>query len=125
MELKKLSKNDLVEFAQDTPTNCSCRVCSSIISLGWESIPGTFPLNSLMPLGTLRIEEAQECWDEFHPNGTNLWSTDAPISITHHPYNKCDLYACSACGRKFLRYTEYGGYYIDERIRVLSKELII
>lgn len=125
MILKKLSKHDLVELAEGVSTNCSCGVCGSVRSQGWESVPGTFPLDSLKPLGTLRIEEAPECWDEFHPNGTNFWSTDAPISIAHHPYNKCDIYACGDCGRKYLRYTEYGGYYLDERIRTLSKHLIV
>lgn len=29
------------------------------------------------------------------------------------------------CERPFLRYTEYGGYYVDERIREVNPELIV
>ena len=72
----------------------------------------------------MRIEGAAECWDEHHPNGSNLWSKDAPISIQFHPYNRSDVYECQECARKYLRYTEYGGYYIDERIRFLNPKLI-
>jgi hypothetical protein len=36
------------------------------------------------------------------------------------PYNRCDVWACVQCTRPFLRYTEHGGYYSDERIRELS-----
>jgi hypothetical protein len=30
-----------------------------------------------------------------------------------------------ACGRAFLRYTEYGGYYVEPRIRALDPALIV
>jgi hypothetical protein len=29
------------------------------------------------------------------------------------------------CGRPFLRYTEYGGYYVEERIRELRAALVV
>jgi hypothetical protein len=87
-------------------------------------VPATFNLESLETIGTLRIEGAQECWEEDHPNGTNIWSEDAPISIRFHPYNRSDVCACKECGRKYLRYTEYGGYYIDERIREINTAFI-
>jgi hypothetical protein len=28
------------------------------------------------------------------------------------------------CGRPFLRYTEYGGYYVEERIRELDAQRV-
>jgi hypothetical protein len=34
------------------------------------------------------------------------------------------VWQCAACGRPFLRYTEYGGYYVEERIRPLQAALI-
>ena len=62
--------------------------------------------------------------DEHHPAGTHFWSPDAPIAPAFHPANRCDVWQCSACGRAFLRYTEYGGYYQDERVRRLDPALI-
>jgi len=88
-------------------------------------VPGYFDLSKLKPLGTLRVEGAEECLDEHHPNGTNLWSADAPISVQHHPYNRSDVCECSHCHRTFLHYTEYGGYYLDKRIRELNKKFIV
>lgn len=88
-------------------------------------MPGYFDLGKLRVLGTLKLESAAECWDEYHPDGTNLWSENAPISLQHHPYNRSDVRECMSCKRKFLHYTEYGGYYLDERIRELNPELIV
>lgn len=76
-------------------------------------------------LGTLKPEGAEECWDEYHPDGTHLWSVDAPISIKHHPYNRSDVRECTHCKRKFLHHTEYGGYYLDERNRELNAKFIV
>jgi hypothetical protein len=61
---------------------------------------------------------------EHHPGGTNSWSVDAPIAPAFFPYNRCDIWQCVACGRAFLRYTEFGGYYEDERIRALNLALV-
>jgi len=57
--------------------------------------------------------------------GTQLWSEEAPIAIQHHPYNRSDVLECNDCKRTFLHYTEYGGYYLDERIRELKLNLIV
>lgn len=122
--LKELNRSQLLEIASSSPSKKNCSSCSTLNCGGWETIPGSFNLDSLKPLGTLRIEGAAECWDEHHPNGSNLWSKDAPISIQFHPYNRSDVYECQECARKYLRYTEYGGYYIDERIRFLNPKLI-
>ena len=35
------------------------------------------------------------------------------------------MWACADCGRAFLRYTEYGGYYVDARIRELSDASLV
>jgi len=94
------------------------------MSPGWESVPGGFDLQCLEPIATLRTEDHPEVWDEYHPNGTNAWSADAPIAIGYHPYNRCDIYQCTRCKRQYLRYGEYGGYYVDERSRPLNPEFI-
>ena len=43
---------------------------------------------------------------------------------SRRPYNRCDLWQCKACPRTYLRYTESGGYYEDERIRALDPALV-
>jgi hypothetical protein len=73
---------------------------------------------------TVPLMDAQAL-EEYHPTGTNSWSVDAPIAVHHFPYNRCDVWQCVRCGRPFLRYTEYGGYYVEERVRELRAELIV
>lgn len=123
--LKELNAIQLLEIAQSSKTKDNCEHCAPLSCQGWESLPSGFDKETLIPLGTLRVEGAPECWDEYHPNGTNQWSGDAPISVQHYPYNRSDVFECKACQRKFLSYTEYGGYYLDERIRELNPEFII
>ncbi|MEY2894007.1 MAG: hypothetical protein RJA98_3915, partial [Pseudomonadota bacterium] len=57
---------------------------------------------------------------EYHPNGTHSWSPDAPIAAAWFPTNRCEVWGCVDCGRAYLRYTEYGGYYEEERVRWLD-----
>jgi hypothetical protein len=120
---KLFTKDDLANLAK-TGQLAKCSTCQSLQCLGWESIPGGFETKDLECIGTLRTEDGPECWDEYHPNGTDLWSKDAPIAIQFHPYNKSDIYQCKQCKTKYLRYLEAGGYYVDERIRELRPELI-
>ncbi|MFY9511125.1 MAG: hypothetical protein WAQ05_09150 [Rubrivivax sp.] len=102
-----------------------CQHCAALVCPGWESLPAGFDAAAvLQPLGTLRSGEDEPSWDEFHPGGTRLWSADAPIAPRHHPCNRSDVQACRHCGKAFLRYTEYGGYYVDPRIRWLDPALV-
>jgi len=123
--LKELDTSQLLQIAQSPQTQSECESCAPLSCKGWESMPSGFDSEILIPVGTLRIEGAQESWDEHHPDGTNQWSADAPISAAHYPYNRSDVFECKLCKRKFLRYTEYGGYYLDERIRELNPDLIV
>lgn len=123
--LKELDTSQLLQIAQSPQTQSECESCAPLSCKGWESMPSGFDSEILIPVGTLRIEGAQESWDEHHPDGTNQWSSDAPISATHYPYNRSDVFECKSCKRKYLRYTEYGGYYLDERIRELNPDLIV
>jgi hypothetical protein len=87
-------------------------------------MPSVFQRSMLEKIGTLRSRESVPTLDEFHPKKTHMWSEGAPIAIGFYPYNLCDLYRCSGCSRVFLHYTEFGGYYEDERIRVLAPHLV-
>lgn len=89
-------------------------------------MPGSFDRRALVRVGTLGDEaQAEPTLDEHHPHGTHGWSADAPIAPAFHPYNRCDVWRCAACRRVFLRYTEYGGYYEDERVRPVDPALVV
>jgi hypothetical protein len=68
--------------------------------------------------------ESELSFEEFHPNGTRYDSPEAPIALNYFPYNRADVYACQQCGCAVLKYTEYGGYYIDQRVRLVDAALI-
>ena len=123
--IKQLNRDQLLEVAKSPKTLESCSECVSLSCPGWVSVPGYFDLAQLKVVGTLRTESAEQSWDEYHPHGTHLWSEAAPIALQHHPYNRADVLECVCCKRTFLHYTEYGGYYLDERIRELNPMLIV
>ena len=70
--LKELNRSELLEIANTTQTKANCPKCESLACVGWETVPGSFDIKVLKPIGTLRIEGAPEFWEEDHPNGTNL-----------------------------------------------------
>jgi hypothetical protein len=100
---------------------CSLRHCA-----GWESITDTaWPGTHLQHVATLRDPDVYEpTFEEHHPNGTRYESADAPVALKFFPYNRCDVHACTKCQQHVLRYTEFGGYYVDHRARRLSVESI-
>jgi hypothetical protein len=119
-----LGAADLRQLAE-AHAGSACPACAPIRAPGWESIPGSLDRDQLRQVGTLRRPEVEDpTLEEYHPGGTNAWSADAPIAPGYFPYNRCDVWACVQCGRPFLRYTEYGGYYVEERIRELNAALI-
>ncbi len=103
---------------------CSCALgaCRS-----WESFTeDRWPAQSVRRLGTLHDPAIDEpTLEEFHPDGTRYGSPDAPVAVAFFPCNRSDAYACGQCGRTLLRYTEYGGYYVDHRVREVLPELIV
>jgi hypothetical protein len=104
----------------------ACPACAAIRALGWEALPGSFDAAALRQVGTLRQPGIDDpTLEEYHPAGTRSWSPDAPIAPAWFPYNRCDVWECTGCGRPFLRYTEYGGYYQEQRIRELLADRIV
>jgi hypothetical protein len=107
----------------DTPAGCAC---AGLRCPGWESVPAPPGEPLLQCLGTLRPAGDEEpTLEEFHPAGTRYWSADAPVATAYFPYNRCDVWRCRQCGRGFLQYTEYGGYYVDHRIRELDPARLV
>lgn len=104
-----------------TKCQCSLERCA-----GWESVnDAQWPLQQLQMVGTLRDPEVYEpSYEEHHPKGTRYESVDAPVSAKHFPYNRCDVFFCKQCAQHVLRYTEFGGYYVDPRGRRITADLI-
>lgn len=100
-----------------TECQCSLQRCA-----GWESVTETeWPSQHLRAVATLRDPEVYEpTFEEHHPHGTRYDSPEAPVSVKHFPYNRCEVLACTRCQQHVLRYTEFGGYYVDPRARRLN-----
>ena len=122
--LSLLTVEDLIRLASAALSPCPH--CAAISARGWESVPGAFDRNTLRQVGTLRqTGDEAPTLQEHHPGPTNAWSPDAPIAPAFFPYNRCDVWECGSCRRPFLRYTEYGGYYVEERIRPVDPALVV
>jgi len=116
---------DLRRLAVAQPSQ-PCPSCAAVRAPGWEALPVSLDRDRLRKVATLRRAEVEEpTLEEHHPHGTHGWSPDAPIAPAFFPYNRCDVWQCVQCGRAFLRYTEYGGYYMEERIRELRADLVV
>jgi hypothetical protein len=104
------------------PCTCSLKRCE-----GWDTInDSTWPRAQLLPIGTLRDSSIDEpTFEEFEPNGLRVDDPQALISPPHYPYNRCDVFVCTLCNQGVMRYTEYGGYYIDHRARIVKAVQII
>ena len=113
----------LKELAEQKHSNCQCVLqrCA-----GWESVNDTeWPAKHMQQVATLRDPDVYEpTFEEHHPNGTRYDSADAPVALKFFPYNRCDVFACSQCQQHVLRYTEFGGYYVDHRARRLNANTV-
>jgi len=119
-----LTAAELVALGAQAGTPCSD--CSALTCPGWESVRGGAELSQLARVGTLRDPALDEpTVEEHHPAGTRVDSADAPIAPAWFPYNRCDVWRCTRCASVFLHYTEYGGYYNDERIRRLDPARVV
>ena len=100
----------------DAPAPCQCALqrCA-----GWDSLSETeWPAADVQAVASLRHPGMDEpTFEERHPHGTRYESVDAPVALKFFPYNRCDVFACQRCRQTVLRYTEFGGYYVDNRAR--------
>jgi hypothetical protein len=122
-----LNSTQLKALAKQSLNQCTCalKICK-----GWESVSNDrWPSKQLKLEGTLRRElaqgETEQSFEEFHPNGTRYDSPDAPVALNYFPYNRADVFGCQQCGCAVLKYTEYGGYYIDQRVRLVDASLVV
>lgn len=112
----------LTDAAAPQACRCALGACTA-----WESLAEYRWEAALMTaLGTLRDASIEEpTLEECHPQGTRYDSPNAPIAPAFFPYNQCEVWHCTRCERHLLRYTEFGGYNVDPRVRVLDAENII
>ncbi len=121
-----LSIAELLSLARAPRRRADCAACRALVCPGWEAMAPGFDRALLERVGTLRDPSNEDpTVAEYHPSGTHSWSADAPIAPAWFPYNRSDAWRCAACARPFLRYTEYGGYYTEERIRELDASLVV
>ena len=127
MTLAKLTPQDVLLIAQAHAAGRPCPHCQVFACPGWESFPASASESALEPVGTLWAagEDEEPTLAEFRTPGIDNWSPEAPVALRHHPYNRCEVWQCVSCQRPFLRYTEYGGYYFDRRIRELDPARIV
>jgi hypothetical protein len=94
---------------------------------GWQSIPEhRWPTEHLVERGTLRQSNHDEpSFEEFHPNGTRFEAFDAPVATEFFPYNRSTVFSCGHCLQTVLKYTEAGGYYVEQRARRIHSKLIV
>ena len=122
-----LDAQALRALARGQPGQC---VCALKACLCWESVGDErWPAQQMRKAGTLRPElpegQTELTFEEFHPRGTRYASADAPVAPAYFPFNRCDVYSCSRCQCAVLRYTEYGGYYVDHRVRLVDAQLVV
>jgi len=128
-EVSPLSFSDLQDIAVRAAATPPCADCAPLLRPGWEALSTSADVDRLQRVGSLRPPDDgtadEPTLTEHHPAGTSYWSPDAPIAPRFFPANRCDVWVCSRCSRAFLRYTEYGGYYHEERIRPLRPEVLV
>jgi hypothetical protein len=109
-----------------SPAGDGCSHCATLRCAGWESIPAALKAPRLEAVGTLRDPSIEEpTLDEVHTDGTGYWSPRAPVAVAAFPYNRCEVWRCPQCRRGFLQYTEFGGYYVDHRVREIDPALVV
>lgn len=123
---RPLGADDLRALPGPARWPARCR-CARLRCAGWESVRQPLGPPLLVPLGTLRApagpDDAEPTFEQWP--GAHYGAADAPIAPSHFPYNRCSVWACAACGRGFLQYTEFGGYYVDHRLRQVDPARVL
>ena len=93
---------------------------------GWGDWPIGFHEEDFMRLGTLsRYAPEESTLDEYHPGGTNYWSSNAPVAPQYYPYNQSTVWQCASCERIYLRHNDDGAYHVASRVRSVEATLIV
>ena len=120
----RISSKQLYDLSSAT-TQAVCDCCSGFECASWETRPASFVAKNYEIVGTCQFDGSENIWDEHHPEQTTIWSNNAPIALQYYPYNRADVLRCTHCQKVYLTYTEFGGYYVDQRIRLVNRDLIV
>jgi hypothetical protein len=123
---QRITQPEQLRSVASAKTACPC-TCPVGACPAWYSITDDrWPAAQMQCVATLRDPELYEpTFEEHHPSGTRYDSDDAPIALQFFPANRCDVFRCTQCQRALLRYTEFGGYYVDHRVRALRADLVV
>jgi hypothetical protein len=117
------SPQALRDLVKDAAVQCQCSLARN---KPWDSISETDWPDHMRRVATLADPEISEpTFEEFHPDGTRYDSVNAPVALMFFPFNRCDVWLCTRCKVYWLRYTEFGGYYVDHRARALDVACIV
>lgn len=125
--LEKFDSKKLTSLAAKEDASESCQVCTKEKLQSWSDTKRDLG-SRIKVIAEFESAEAaiqRNGYTEYHPNGTNYWSPDAPIAIHFYPYNDCSINVCNKCNAVFLRYVEYAGHTRQHRIRYVNKDLIV
>lgn len=123
---ERLTPAQAAELARRHGDQAHCPACAHFKAPGWSSLTASTDDSVLYCLGALWLPGDDEpSLEEARPTRMDPWSPEVPISFDRHPDNRCQVWACRDCEKPFLRYTEYGGYYIDHRFRELNPERLL
>jgi|GEM_PF-363639 hypothetical protein len=120
------SSHALRELASQHPTPTKSCECPVKRCKGWSSLSESdWPQASMKLVANLQDPLVSDpTFEEYHPTGTRYDSEEAPFAVEYFPLNRSQLFACKQCSRLVLKYTEFGGYYVDPRARILEPKLI-
>jgi hypothetical protein len=122
----RLTASAVLAIARQHGQRRHCPQCAALKAPGWSSWPASVDEGLLQCLGALwQAGDPEPTLEECRPVGLDPWSPEVPISLAHHPANRCEVWACTRCEKPFLRYTEYGGYYVDRRFRELDPDKLM
>lgn len=126
MTMKKYTCDEFIALLDDEKTGV-CIKCNKINFEGWDKLTSEME-TELDTLGEHNDADKfinQNGYTEYHPNGTNYWSKDAPIALAYYPYHESVIRRCKTCKAVFLTYTEYGGHAPQNRCRWVQGKLIV
>ncbi|WLQ15983.1 hypothetical protein O5O45_08660 [Hahella aquimaris] len=125
-KLLKMNVGSLRKLTEEEVDIGFCECCRKQDLKSWENIT---PDISESIRAVAEFEGAEESikmngYSEYHVDGTNYWSKDAPVAIHFYPYHESYINVCMICKAVFLTYTEYAGHGLQNRIRYVDKNLV-
>jgi len=121
LDIDSLTK--LAALAASVTSDCRC-LLHDLSS--WSTWPISYREQDFLQIGTLaRLSSEEAILEEYHPAGTNYWSSTAPVAPRFYPYNQCTLWQCRCCSRIYLRHNDDGAYHVALRIRRLHAQFIV